>query len=863
MANRSSYTLNPLEQKTRPRRFTTEELSRMTEHQLRDICETETIVSPHLEKLGKPDLIDLILQLRGDREPMLIREDVEDGTSRLQQALRITKMNPLRHHINLSAKVTVFEGLDTNYFDGYTIPYSESMDGVNAVVFDNQKKICAILNVESYPGQDHLYLTRSGRLPCQEAEVTDYQLVIFPKELSDDVWQVYNGTKEHLPAEVFALFIPLLDFVVLQPQEISMPLVIDFGTTNTVAGTFIDNQYYNRIKDSVSPNQILPDSINYINYLSLVGEETPVLPSIIGVSKIEKGKPVFQIGHNGEKMITDGYMGEGFCVFYDVKRWVSDFEKEEELSDVYGNRMVMKRKDIIKEYLEYVIENAEQRLKCSFSSLFVCYPVKQKDRFLSLFTEIFPEYHIPVSELIDEGVAVLYNTIANFIDHNIYTNNQRNKALVIDCGGGTTDLSSCTFSIENKRISYDIEIETAYENGDTDFGGNNLTFRILQLLKVEAAFLLSGGGRSVSEILSDLELDTYRVVDEYGKDVIYKDLDEAYIQAERVIPTRFKEYERATREEYFMVRNNYYYLFSLAEEVKQAFFSNTSLLQLHITSQQGVKDSIFAKRWKLAVRRNNQLSVVKEFPSITIGTVMVNQVLSADIYDIVQRFLNPLYSKNELSNYKVINLTGQSVKIGLFRDSLKEFIPGKLIRGKKEDTADDYRLKLTCIEGAIRYIRDKRLGYAKVSITQREPSLPYVLYSHTHTGEEVVLIHPLNREKNYGAISRAIQSVELRLFLSDTQGNQKYIYNVFCNPDEFSDKTYEEIQEMYGDRIPQSEVDIIENGEVRYFIWVDKGNWGFNVLPISRRDEILRLGNLQFFPFENESWLLNFFDGTH
>ena len=66
------------------------------------------------------------------------------------------------------------------------------------------------------------------------------------------------------------------------------------------------------------------------------------------------------------------------------------------------------------------------------------------------------------------------------------------RALVIDCGGGTTDMCSCRFRIWDERVSYRISIETSYENGDADFGGNNLTYRIMQLLKVLTVISLRG-----------------------------------------------------------------------------------------------------------------------------------------------------------------------------------------------------------------------------------------------------------------------------------------------------------------------------------------------------------------------------------
>ncbi|MDY4095688.1 MAG: hypothetical protein SOY47_03045 [Lachnospiraceae bacterium] len=42
----------------------------------------------------------------------------------------------------------------------------------------------------------------------------------------------------------------------------------------------------------------------------------------------------------------------------------------------------------------------------------------------------------------------------------------------------------------------------------------------------------------------------------------------------------------------------------------------------------------------------------------------------------------------------------------------------------------------------------------------------------------------------------------------------------------------------------------------------DKERWGFIVVPILRDEEQLMLGPEQFFHFETENWLTNFFDGS-
>ncbi|MDE7202942.1 MAG: hypothetical protein K2O91_13805, partial [Lachnospiraceae bacterium] len=63
-------------------------------------------------------------------------------------------------------------------------------------------------------------------------------------------------------------------------------------------------------------------------------------------------------------------------------------------------------------------------------------------------------------------------------------------------------------------------------------------------------------------------------------------------------------------------------------------------------------------------------------------------------------------------------------------------------------------------------------------------------------------------------------------------------------------------------RIPQDDVDTIVNRELRSFILADGQRGGFLVVPILRDDGRLMLGPDQFFLFETEGWMTNFFDGT-
>ena len=52
------------------------------------------------------------------------------------------------------------------------------------------------------------------------------------------------------------------------------------------------------------------------------------------------------------------------------------------------------------------------------------------------------------------------------------------------------------------------------------------------------------------------------------------------------------------------------------------------------------------------------------------------------------------------------------------------------------------------------------------------------------------------------------------------------------------------------------------NRELRSFVLADEARWGFLVVPVLREEEKLMLGPDQFFLFETENWMTNFFDGT-
>ncbi len=750
-----------------------------------------------------------------------------------------------------------------------SIGYLPDIADTNALLVSGNQ-ICTVFQVRQKKGEtERLYLTKSAEFPCKESSVKSYQLYCMDRRQSDLIYRLYEGIYDLQPEHLNFYMVPVMDFQIRELMEMDMPLAIDFGTSNTTAGIYLDSSYIERLEGDPIRERLRENETNYVMFETGNGEESPILPSMAGVQSIQGEQIRYVFGHQADQLFHSSYIDEGFCVFYDMKRWISDPDRQEELVDQNGHRCYVKRKEIIKAFLTHVIFCATQRFKCRFTGLHISAPVKQKRLFVRLYKEIFPEYRImEESDMLDEGVAVLYNSISELIAQNRYPDNEELQALIIDCGGGTTDLSSSRFTIEDRQVSYRIRISTAYENGDTDFGGNNLTYRIMQLLKTAIAQELDDAGEfRVRDIMEEMGTDIFRRIDQDGAEQVYHLLEEEYRKAEKRIPTRFKEYEHRSNTDYYAVKNNFYFLFGLAEEIKKTFYGQKDILRVAVSSipiTESATACVLADRFKLSVCFEGRLQVLKDIPGVYLSISQLNRLLQGDIYRIVKRFIETPYENEQLQNYSILRLTRQSCRIDLFREALKEFIPGRMIEssGRNRPEAEEHALKLMCLDGAVKYMKDRRFGYADVTIVSEQPAFPYIVTAITHTGEEKNLIKSLDREQTWGYISRNMTDLTLQLFLKDLNGQQRYKYNCSFNRKEFRPAEAEEIVEKYQGQIIQDDVDSIVEKELRSFVLADEERWGFLVVPVLRKEERLMLGPDQFFLFETEDWLTNFFDGT-
>lgn len=863
----SRYILNREDLKTAEQKksYKKSDLELMTTHQLREICRKEKIIQGMINPMDKEELIHVIMRYRGTREEMLILQETEQGQELLAQLLEEGRIVPTQDKtLHIPSKMITYAGLAMNEYDRMRIPYRKELEDTNAILVSGGKKVCGIFYLRRLQGDtEHLYVTKSEKMTCQEADLKDYDLLCFRQRESDRLFSLYHGIPEERPEKIPAFRIPLMDVEVREPIPLRMPLVIDFGSTNTTAGVYLDSLFFENAKGASFADNLIKNAIQY----TVFEDRQKLMPSVVGVISVSHGKPQFVFGQTAMNLSNASYVDEGFCIFYDMKRWISDYEKEEEITDREGRRTFLARKDIIRAYFEHIITVTENQFKCKVGQIQVSCPVKQKFLFQKLFQEILPEYIMQEEEMLDEGVSVLYNTISNMLASGDIDTNRVYQALIVDCGGGTTDLCACHFRVRDDRVAYHIQIDTAYENGDTDFGGNNLTYRIMQYLKILLAEKLGFEMEvSTQDILHELDMDIFRYVDANGTEELYRTLEEAYGAAEIYIPTRFREYEARSREEYFKVKNNFYLLFFLAERVKKHFYEQEGILRVGITSTEKEQSDIIwiqADKWKLSVQGEDGFQIVKEFPEMVLNLYELELILKGDIYGIIRKFMEPLYQQDKIRDFSFLKLTGQSCKIDIFREALKEFIPGRMIQFKRRNrgTASDIDLKMSCVDGALKFMKDKKLGYAEIELHSDKPVLPYTVSAYTHNGSEVELINGFLREDTTGYVSRNLDDITLQLFLKDTEGRVRYRFNFDCQPEQFREVTYEDIRKVHGDNILQKETDSIVNHEIKFFAWKRCRDWGYVIVPVYRNEEALYLGKEQFYPFEHEGWVRNYFDG--
>lgn len=865
-----TYGLNKVKKENRTHYMRTE-LESLTTLQLREICYVEKIAVGMGYRLNRDFMIETILKYRGYNNHKFIVEYEEAKYKKFKE--KILNYVAIRDNnaYSLPTKINIFSGNCLTEDDNVKIESREYNHEANALLLDSNNVVRGIFNIKNI--NDTYYLTYAKDLidnDLEEGVYKNFSLGIFTEKSSRYAYDYYNEfveeKTERLPSENTKLYDSptKINMTLVNISELSVNkvvtsdnvLVIDFGTSNTSVGVYDKGE----IKE-VKFSKVEKDTINF----------TEIIPTVVGITSCANDNIQYEFGYEALAGASKNSYNVPHSVFYGIKKWVNNYLKDEEITDKSGNHKIVRRKEILKAYLLYIIECAEIAHKCKYKKIHITSPIKQKNQFLQMYQDVLEDYNyeIEIINALDEGVAVLYNSISNQILKGNFENDRVYKALVIDCGGGTTDLTSCNYKINDEEITYDLEIVTTYANGETNFGGNSLTYRVFQYLKVLFANYYIENKYVFAESL--FETDTqgvYRFVDEFGLDKFYEELEVEYENAEEYIPTKYNEYKYLSPEEFMKIRSNFYFLWNLAERIKLQFYQTLSrnITDFHekgLKIDQLEKKIVSEESWRINILQDGVFKLQTKAPQVAISKEEVDLLIKGDIYYVVKKFIEPLFENGELDNFDMIKLTGQTCKIDIFRDALKEFIAGKFIQTNSKDKQLK-NFKLGCLEGAIKYQNAYKIGKIAPHLKNESPVTPYELVGYAHNGDEIVLMSNLTSlMKTYGYISKNINTKLVELSLKNAEGKIVHRYEFSTDFNNYTRTNYSEIHREYGDKILQTEVDQIREREIKIFTLSYDDKWGFYIVPIARNenDEIY-IGEKIYYPFENDEWEVNYFDGT-
>lgn len=529
--------------------------------------------------------------------------------------------------------------------------------------------------------------------------------------------------------------------------EYDRPLCIDFGTSNTTAGSY-------GIKN---PQKDEAEIVPFIDVTATPNRtDVKLLPTVIYVEDCSDSDNIkYLFGYEARKRIEEEHYESKASVFYEIKRWIVSANDIEEIRDNKNNRAKPTRKSIIKAYIDYVIECAEQYFETKFKKLHFSAPVKLKDQFLSTLAELYhgQKQILSEKESIDEGIAIVYNRIITLMYNDIANNkNQEKSIMILDCGGGTTDLASCRYSYKKTDAGVELTLKTGFENGNSNFGGNNITYRILQLLKIKIAAVYRPGeiddngeiirliDKSENSILGIIEdQDGQRNYNsDQANDEIYRKFLDNYRKAEMVIPTVFTGNSKYRgSEELKKIKRNFYYLWKKAEQIKIDFYKNERVF-MDFDGNNNDRNLLLTDMDNyylyLADETTARLERVgNPFGKVNITINEIKRVICGDIYALLcGLFENDenTYAGINVKDFDYYKLSGQSCKITLFSELLKEYIPGRKLRpairqGGEHEKRDSEELKLDCILGSINYIRDQIRPEMKVITDAQRPKIIY------------------------------------------------------------------------------------------------------------------------------------------
>lgn len=646
-------------------------------------------------------------------------------------------------------------------------------------------------------------------------------------------------------------------------------LCVDLGTSNTALGTYFPDLPEDKAIKLVKFVDVLDNNI-----------EKETIPTVIYIEDCsDENNIIYKFGYEAKKTIKEKDYNFKNTIFYEIKKWLLNIEKEEEITDGNLNKVTIKRKDMLKAYLEYLLKEASNQFQYKFKKLHFSTPITLKNKYISSLKKILDNYEIMDSdESIDEGVAVIYDTIYNSIKDPLKNKPSKKKTMIIDIGGGTTDVISSTYSLKNEETGTKLIINTYPENSNSHFGGNNITYRIFQYLKIKIVKYLEDEQVAekidIDELFKNKFLILTNIDSEKSTEKIYKTFEEEYKKASEILPTNFNSNKNfITNKNKNLLKRNFYLLWEVAEFIKVEFFKKTEIYL--ITFDDEDKES---KKIKIpnqdnllfSIVKNNSLETIQKVPQVSIGINEIQKLIYGDIYKLLKDIFKDISGEDDnpekdlIRNYRRVQLSGQTCNITLFQELLKEFIAGKYLRENSDSDSDPkssyVKLKLNCIRGSIRYTADIDKGITIPEIYQEKAPLKNTV-TINRLNEEVIL----SKEKSIIQLFDE-RATTLQMKIYDWENNfiKTEVYNLSSEKEGriYRDSDIENKMSDYYEQVDE-QLRKISSPEIRVVLFAPNRNAdGFDIIELYKTsNNEFKFINKESFNFEKNIDTSNFFNG--
>lgn len=197
-------------------------------------------------------------------------------------------------------------------------------------------------------------------------------------------------------------------------------------------------------------------------------------------------------------------------------------------------------------------------------------------------------------------------------------------------------------------------------------------------------------------------------------------------------------------------------MWRLAEKIKIEFF-NSMKVQFDFCDQDIKELLVDSSNDYFYVNKNNTLTKeMNPLKNVTITNKDVERIICGDIYGLLYGLMkngdlsDDLNKERKVENFDYYKLSGQSCKISMFKELLKEYIPGRKLRPysnkRNESSNKSETLKLECLQGCIKYIKDQRGHELNIVSAVEKPKIIYNIFIKNDHSEDEMIFDCMNLE---------------------------------------------------------------------------------------------------------------------